>query len=72
MISGPRKTVRYTVARETLGALDRYNPTMDPTEKIDVAANHSVPGRELERLRQDARTPSPFFKFGQRGYLQRS
>lgn len=67
---GDWKLVRYAVARETPGEWELYNLAADPTESRNVAAEHPDLVREMGRLMQDARTPSPLFNFGQQGYLQ--
>ena len=67
---GDWKGVRYDVLLKPDGPLELYNLADDPAETSDVAARFPERAAALDALMRRARTESPIFRFGDKGYLQ--
>lgn len=61
---GDWKAVKYNVLRDLDAKIELYDLTNDISEKQDVAEDHPEIVAEMEKILNEARTPSEVFAFG--------
>jgi len=62
------KAVRLNVSKDLCGPLELYHLMSDPSEKINVAADHPDLVEKFDRLMKEERVSSSAFNFGMKTY----
>ncbi len=67
---GDWKGVRYNVLKNPNGPVELYNIAKDPKETTNLADQQPEKVEAMKAIMKTARTDSPVFRFGTKGYLQ--